>query len=206
MEQSDFMSLTRRGGDTLGRLEDDMRQNVLRSRPECDQLWPPAMPPQWLWLVLTEDLAAASGSAPMMPAMATANPANFDATANSGYGGYTIDTETTLMVIEATGQRSFSSGQWVLCRPQGTANSGAWEPVAAGVGLGSATLAATLAYNDAVALGNAAWRLDRRQCRQFLLRSGQQRNEVHPLPERCRRLAQRRALDSPALSAYAGLR
>ena len=87
----------------------------------------------------------------MMPAMATANPANFDATANSGYGGYTIDTETTLMVIEATGQRSFSSGQWVLCRPQGTANSGAWEPVAAGVGLGSATLAATLAYNDAVA-------------------------------------------------------
>lgn len=59
MEQSDFMSLTRRGGDTLGRLEDDMRQNVLRSRPECDQLWPPAMPPQWLWLVLTEDLAAA---------------------------------------------------------------------------------------------------------------------------------------------------
>ena len=68
----------------------------------------------------------------MMPAMATANPANFDATANSGYGGYTIDTETTLMVIEATGQRSFSSGQWVLCRPQGTVNSGAWEPVQPG--------------------------------------------------------------------------
>ena len=148
MEQSDFMSVSRRGGEILGRLEDDMRQNVERSRPECDRLWTPAMPPQFRWLVLTEDLPAASLG---VPATATARPADFDPMANSGYGGYTIDTETTLMVIEATGQRRYGEGAWVLCRPQGTVNSGAWEPVAAGVGLGSATLAATLAYNDAVA-------------------------------------------------------
>ncbi len=129
MEQSDFMSVSRRGGEILGRLEDDMRQNVERSRPECDRLWTPAMPPQFRWLVLTEDLPAASLG---VPATATANPANFDATANSGYGGYTIDTETTLMVIEATGQRRYGEGAWVLCRPQGTVNSGAWEPITRG--------------------------------------------------------------------------
>ena len=83
------------------------------------------------WLVLTQSLAAASGSsAPFTPATATANPANWDATANSGAGGYRIDTGTTLTVVEATGHDSYATGAWVLCRPRGCMNVGVlWEPI-----------------------------------------------------------------------------
>jgi hypothetical protein len=113
-----------------------------------------------LWLVLTANLAAATGSSPLTPATASANPANWDATANSGAGGYTIDTSTTLTVVEATGQRSFASGTWLLCRPLGSNNGMLWEPVefSQGGALRHGTLAAALSVgnsNASVTLGGS---------------------------------------------------
>ena len=60
-------------------------------------------------------------------------------------GGYSVDTGTTYTVMEATGKSSYSSGQWVLCRPVMGTNGAQWEPVASNqfhIGKLSGTLSA----------------------------------------------------------------
>ncbi len=90
------------------------------------------------WMVLTQNLAAAStttvGSGMYAytlttPNVATANPAIWQASANSGKGGYAIDTTLSYYVQEATGKVSYSSGDWVYCRALTTAGGTVWEPL-----------------------------------------------------------------------------
>jgi hypothetical protein len=80
-----------------------------------------------LWVVLTAALAAASGG---VPATATGNPVRWVASANGGAGGYTVETATTYTVVEGTGQQSYPTGAWLLCRSLGAANGFMWEPIA----------------------------------------------------------------------------
>jgi hypothetical protein len=93
------------------------------------------------WMCLTEDLAAAGstilyGSTYItIPTVATANPIDWQLTANSGKGGYVVDTTLIYYVQEATGQNSYKSGQWLLCRPIMTAGGAAWEPITPQAGL-----------------------------------------------------------------------
>jgi hypothetical protein len=105
---------------------------------------PPYEPPPPLrWLVLTGNLSAATsgtdgGYTITVPATASAHPAEWQGSANSGAGGYIIDTATTYRVIEGTGKRSFNSGDWLLCRPLGAGTLSGdmyWEPLKIGYGL-----------------------------------------------------------------------
>ena len=83
------------------------------------------------WLVLTQGLAAASLGVRRRQPLRVRPTGTPPPTAAAG--GYTIDTETTLMVIEATGQRWYGEGAWVLCRPLGNMNVGVlWEPITRG--------------------------------------------------------------------------
>ena len=89
-------------------------------------------------MVLTANLPAAttttlSGQTITVPTtgLNNANPADWQATANSGNGGYVIDTGTTYTVVETTARHSYSSGDWLLCRTiGGTQAASVWEPVA----------------------------------------------------------------------------
>jgi hypothetical protein len=99
-------------------------------------------------MCLTEDLAAASVptdpptfASPTVPTTATAHPVDWIASANGGAGGYYVDTTTTYNVEESTGLSSYTSGQWLLCRPVVSENGGVWEPVTGG---GSPTISCAL--------------------------------------------------------------
>ncbi|MGA2035885.1 MAG: hypothetical protein ABSG68_26860 [Thermoguttaceae bacterium] len=96
------------------------------------------------WMVLTADLPAATTTTiagtsititvpagPTVDAPANANPADWQAYGNSGAGGYVVDTATDYFVAETTGKRSYSQGEWVLCRPMGSGNGFIWEPLSA---------------------------------------------------------------------------
>ena len=84
------------------------------------------------WMVLTEDLAAATTGSITTPSFAAANPANWQAAANGGTGGYVVDTAVTYTVAETTGLADYHAGDWLLCRPLGTTGGFVWEPIPGG--------------------------------------------------------------------------
>ena len=84
------------------------------------------------WMVLTEDLAAATTGSITTPSFAAANPANWQAAANGGTGGYVVDTAVTYTVAETTGLADYHAGDWLLCRPLGTKGGFVWEPIPGG--------------------------------------------------------------------------
>ena len=122
------------------RLIGDIHRTIQQQRQQVEQqraqqCWPGPDPVRPLgallrWMCLTADLAAATGTPPLTPNTVNANPVNWSSAANAGAGGYSVDTGTTYTVMEATGKSSYSSGQWVLCRPVMGTNGAQWEPVA----------------------------------------------------------------------------
>ncbi len=95
------------------------------------------------WFQLTSGF---SGS----PREADANPGKWSASADSGKGELTADTEVTRKVRDTTGGSAAGTGQWVLCRAIGSVNGTVWEVVnASGPKFAWATTTAAVGPDDA---------------------------------------------------------
>lgn len=78
------------------------------------------------WYQLTEDLDSETHEA-------AANPGRWTASGDGGKGSLAADTSITRTVRDTLGDKTADAGDWLLCRPLGSANGMVWEIVTSSV-------------------------------------------------------------------------
>jgi hypothetical protein len=106
---------------------------------------------QFRWMQLTEEFDATTW-------LADANPGIWSPADNSGDGEMLADIVVSHIVCDSTRTSRAHTGDWVLCRPLGTANGPVWEIV----GVEPPTLTPFELKDDCTpgGTGIAAWKLD----------------------------------------------